>query len=89
MIPWRTVSFGSSFRCPSCGVSVEVPRWYLYFQSVLALIGPALVAYAFGMRGFELALSIIVAFFPAGIIVSSITRRVLPPRLRFSGEFRT
>jgi hypothetical protein len=64
-----------------------VPRSYLYFQSVVTIVSVTVAAYLVGARGAELLLASLVGFFPVAMLVSFVTRRVVPPKLRFSDNY--
>jgi hypothetical protein len=49
----------------------------------LACVG---IPAAMGARGMRLLFAALVAFYPLGMVISFITRRLIPPKLTFSDE---
>lgn len=51
--------------------------------SILTTMG---VAYVFGVQGIKLIVAVILGFFPVAMVLSSIGRRLVPPKLLICDE---
>src|SRR5580704_17801636 len=86
LVPWKNISFSTPFKCPSCGVTQCVSRSYLYFQAVVTIVVTGIGAYALGMRNTILLSAVVLGFFPVAMIVSFLTRRLVPPTLKLGDD---
>jgi hypothetical protein len=85
----RIIRLDRSFQCPSCGWNVCVPRYYSWLQFVLSLLLASGIAYALGTTRVAWLVTVAVCFFPTAMVVSAITHRIIPPRLRLSDDYQS
>ena len=72
------------FKCPNCDVEVAVPGWFHRGLGFSAIAIAGLMAYQFGLRDLVFLTFVGVAFFPVGVVLSSVIRRFWLVRLRLS-----
>jgi hypothetical protein len=72
------------FRCPTCDAEVTVPEWYKRGLTWSAMAIAGVMAYQFGLRDLVFLMFIGAAFFPVGVVLSSVIRRFWLVRLRLS-----
>jgi len=80
-LPLAVVDARAPFACPSCGTVVRVPKRYGQWLALVAILATAGSAYVLGIEGLKLIAAVVIGFFPMTIIVGSIARRVMPPKL--------
>jgi hypothetical protein len=72
---------GEPYTCPGCGTKLEVEKAYLQRWGIVATLVAVAAALAFGARGWHILLLVVVIWFPAAIVVASLSARLFPPRL--------
>lgn len=86
-LSWGNVSFRSTFRCPTCGENLFVPKLYSQRLAWMAVPVAILLAYLVGARGWWWLLVTIILYFPVTVVIASAYRRLIPPHL-MSGDQR-
>jgi len=84
---WAQIRFSKTIRCPWCGSSLLVPKSYSQWLALSNLCLTGGTAYGVGARGIVFLAAVVIGFFPVGMILSIIARRLLPPTLIFSDDY--
>ena len=84
---WALILFGKPFACPWCGSSLRPPRSFSTWLGLYNLCLTGVIAYGLGARGWVLAAAVPIGFFPVGLVLSLIAKRVLRPTLIFSDDY--
>jgi hypothetical protein len=80
-LPLAVVDFRTPFACPSCGTVVRVPLRYGKWLALVTILVTTGSAYVLGIEGLKLIVAVVIGFFPVTMLVGSVARRVVPPKL--------
>ena len=85
----ETLSFGSPFGCPSCGIELRITRSYEVTIRGFAFAAGIALVYGAGFR----SVLLVIGFMPAPFLIRpiwNVARTVLPPTLDlFESSFTT
>ena len=83
-LSWKDISFAQPFRCPECQRDLRVSTLYPRVIVWVSLLIAGLSAYIVGLRDFFWLIVLFLGFLPIGVIVSSVIRRMFPPKIHIA-----
>ena len=81
-IRWDDIKVNRSFECPHCNARLEVPSYFPLAQVAISVAFSVEIPFALGARGWIWTALAAGLFYPLGMVVSTVTRWVIPPKLR-------
>lgn len=86
-IGWNCATFHTPFLCPGCSNGLQLSSSYARVVNATSILATGLVAYALGVRGNALFWLICLGWFPASVVVMTVSLRLFPPDAHLTGEF--